>query len=197
MIPPIASRNPSQSALWRQQLARLRKQAHAWWAERTSRERFLLSAGALAVGIALIWTIGLKPALRDIEQARERLPRLHADAAQVDALILETQALTHRRSGQLEAGTLTEALDASLRRAGLESTSALSEVSSPEDSARQWEVILDNADAQRSMEWLSGLPYLLRLRIQSLDLRRASIEGRDRPGHVSGRVLIGQPEGTP
>lgn len=179
---------------WRQQLAGTQKHAQRWWAERTPRERLLLSLGALVAGLALIWTAGLQPALRDIEQARQQLPRLHADAAQVDALILESQALTHRRSGQINAGALTDALDASLRRAGLEASSTSRETGATgPDPARQWEITLSNADAQRSMEWLSGLPYLLRLHIDSLELRRASIDGRDRPGHVSGRVIVSLP----
>ncbi|MBB5214197.1 type II secretion system protein GspM [Parapusillimonas granuli] len=199
MTRPSSAPAAGSPAPWRQQLARLNRQTRAWWAERTSRERLLLRAAALAVGLALAWAAGLKPALRDIEQVRERLPRLRADAAQVDALILEAQALAHRRSGRLDADELAEALGAGLRRAGLEASATLNEISGPESgSPRQWEILLSGADAERAMEWLSGLPYLLRLRVHAVELRRASMDGRDRPGHVSGRIVVGPPaEGSP
>src|SRR3546814_12014539 len=63
---------------------------------------------------ALVWLLGLKPALNTIEQSREQLPRLHADAAQVDALILEAQALQRGQTGKIDA---TDILQAQIGRA--------------------------------------------------------------------------------
>jgi general secretion pathway protein M len=189
----------TRSALWRHQLIEIRRRGLAGWAERTSRERLLLSGSAIVVGLALVWSLGLQPALATIAQSREQLPRLHADAAQVEALIIEARALRHRQSGKLDAAGLAEALGASLQRAGLASSSTMTEMNVPRnDATRQWEVVLDNADAERVMEWLASLPHLLRLHAQAVELNRASIDGRDRPGYVTGRIVVGQPaEPTP
>lgn len=185
----------SQATVWRQQLDALKQQYVSWWKERTSQEQTLLRITAVLILVALIWTLGLQPALRTIAQSRELLPRLHAQAAQVDALILESQALQRRQSGKIEAADLSEALRIGLRRAGLEEASATLNETRPAagDKARHWEITLFNANAARVMEWLAGLPYLLQLETQAVDLARANVDGRDRPGHVSGRIVVRQP----
>lgn len=184
-----------QTAVWRQQLDALKLQAAAWWNERTSQERMLLRAGAIVVAVALVWSLGLRPALNSIAQSRELLPRLYANAAQVDALILEAQALQGRQSGKINTASLPEALRASLQRAGLEDSATLKEVpASKSGSSQQWEIALLNANAERTMQWLAGLPYLLQLQTQTVELQRTNIDGRDRPGHVSGRIVIHLPE---
>jgi general secretion pathway protein M len=162
--------------------------------ERTARERALLRIGAVVAIAALVWMHGLRPALNTIAQSRELLPRLHADAAQVDALILEAQSLQRRQSGTIDGNELSQALHASLRRAGLEEAVTLSETGPSSGSApRQWEITLSNASAAPVLEWLASLPYLLQLRIQTVELARATVDGRDTPGHVSGRIAVHQP----
>jgi general secretion pathway protein M len=192
-----ARRQPSESphaAVWRQHFDTLTQQAAAWWDERTSQERILLRAGAIVIALALIWTLGLRPALHSIAQSRELLPRLYANAAQVDALILEAQALQGRQSGKIDAASLPEALRASLQRAGLEDSATLNETpASKGGPSSQWEIALANANAERTMQWLAGLPYLLQLQTQAVELERSNIDGRDRPGHVSGRIVVHLP----
>ncbi len=184
-----------QTDIWHQQFDRLRGQASAWWKERTAQERMLLRTCAIVIIVALVWTQALRPALNTIEQSRELLPRLHTEAAQVDALILEAQTLQRSQAGKIDPATLPQSLRASLRRAGLEESATLSETSQPSNrSSRQWEITFANANAARVMEWLAGLPYLLRLQTQAVELARANIDGRDRPGHVSGRIVVQQPE---
>lgn len=184
----------TQAAIWRQQLNTLKLQAAAWWNERTQQERTLLRAGSIVVAMALVWTLGLKPALDSIAQSRELLPRLHANAAQVDALVLEAQALQRMQSGKIDAASLSQALRTSLQRSGLEDSSTLNEIRvSGGDSSQQWEITLLDASAERVMQWLAGLPYLLQLQTQTVELARANIDGRDRPGRVSGRIVVHQP----
>lgn len=190
-------RLPPQStptAVWRQQLDALRQQAGAWWKERTPRERLLLQAGSALLIVFLVWAQGLRPALDTIAQSRELLPHLRAQAAQADALILEAQDLQRVKTGQLQPAELAQALRASLRRAGLEESSTLSETrEAANDASPQWEIALVNANAGRAMQWLAGLPKQLRLQTESVDLVRANVDGRDRPGHVSGRIVVRQP----
>jgi general secretion pathway protein M len=188
--------SPNQAtAPWRQQFDLLKRAADTWWLQRTSQERRLLCLCAVVVVTALAWTLGLRPALNTIEQSRELLPRLRAQTAQVDTLILEARSLQRSQSGKIDPANLPQALRASLRRAGLEETATLSQTGQPSNnSPRQWEITMHNANATRLMEWLAGLPYLLQVQTQVVELKRASIDGRDRPGHVSGRVIVQLPE---
>lgn len=190
----MSTRRPSldfpQAAAWHQQLEGLKQQALDWWNLRTPQERKLLRLGSIVIAIAMLWTLGLRPALNSIAQSREQLPRLYANAAQVDALILEARSLQGRQAGSVDATTLPEALRASLQRAGLEDSATLSEAMVKGSSTPQWEIALTNANAERVMQWLAGLPYLLQLQIQDVQLDRTNIDGRDRPGHVSGQILV-------
>lgn len=183
-----------QTAAWRQQANALGQQARSWWRVRSAQEQRLLQVGCAVVVAALIWALGLQPALRSIEQSRDRLPQLHADAAQVQAYILEAQALQRRHAGTIDTTQLTQALQTSLLRAGLDEAATLEETTGANAAIRQWEVTLFNAGAAQTMEWLAEMPYLLRLQTPIINLDRANVEGRDRPGHVSGRILVRQPQ---
>lgn len=189
---PFFSKSP-QSVAWRLQLDALRQQAGAWWKERTSRERTLLRSGMAVVIVALVWTQALQPALQTIAQSRELLPQLHAQAAQVNALILEAQNLQRGQSSTIAPAALSEALRASLRRSGLDASATLSEIpGSPAGASRLWELALSDANATRVMEWLAALPLLVQLHVQTIELARTNVDGRDRPGHVSGRIVLSQ-----
>lgn len=190
--PPLFSKSP-QSAAWRQQLDTFRQQAGAWWKERTSRERTLLRSGMAVVLVALVWSQALQPALQTIAQSRELLPQLHAQAAQVNALILEAQNLQRGQASTIAPAALSEALRASLRRSGLDASATLSEAPAPVPGvSRLWELALSDANATRVMEWLAALPLLVQLQVQTIDLARTNVDGRDRPGQVSGRIVLSQ-----
>src|SRR5690606_37157629 len=118
----------------------------------------------------------------------------HADAARVDALIAEARALQRADSGHMDAASLSDALRASLRRAGLEASATVSEdIAAGDNSPRQWNIALLNADVAHVMQWLAELPYLLRVQTQVVDLARANIDGRDRPGSVTGSIRVTLP----
>ncbi len=181
------------AAGWRQQARTLALPVLTWWKTRTPREQGLLRVAALIILAALLWTQGLRPALHTIEQSRTLLPGLHAQAAQVDALIRESQALRQGQSGSIDPAGLTEALQTSLRRAGLDASAALKEVPPTEgDGSPEWEIALVDAHATRVMEWLASLPGLVHLHTRNVELSRSNIDGRDRPGQVSGRILLQQ-----
>ncbi len=187
------------TSAWRRQAATLRQSVHAWWKGRTPREHRLLSVGAVIVATALIWTVGLAPALNTIEQSRQLLPRLHADAAKVNALIVESQSLARSHTGRIKAGSMPDALRNSLARAGLAANAVVSDADADQHSTGwQWDIALSNADAVHVMEWLAGLPSLLQVQTQQVELARANVEGRDRPGQVTGLIRVRLPaEGKP
>lgn len=183
-------RRPVHVAGMRQRIKETLQPVSAWWAVRTARERRLLGMGAIVVGTALIWVVGLKPSLDSIARSREHLPRLRADVIQVNALILEAQALQRRPAGRLEPAAMPQALHESLRRAGLESSVRLKTTggASPGGTTGTWEIELADAGADRVMQWLDTLPGQFNVRISSATLIRSRVEGRDRPGRVSGNI---------
>lgn len=178
----------------RMPLAAFRQQAKAWWNARTPRERTLLSVALAAAIATLAWTQAVQPALHTIAQSRERLPRLHADAARVDALIAEAQVLERTGSGRMDADSLPDALRASLRRAGLEASAVVSDAPAADNQPqRHWDIALRDADVARVMKWLAELPYLLHVQTRFVELARANVDGRDRPGSVTGNIRIALP----
>ncbi|MCC2595589.1 type II secretion system protein M [Pusillimonas sp. MFBS29] len=179
---------------WRRQIDTVGQQLNSWWRLRNQREQRLLQVGGIFLVAFLIWTIGLQPAVKSIRESSAQLPQRHADAAQVHAYILEARALQRRHAGTIDPAQLTEALQSSLLRAGLDDVATLTTVDEDGETTRQWELSLFNASAVSVMEWLSEVPYLLRLQTPAITLERASVDGRDRPGHVSGRVLVSLPE---
>lgn len=188
------STRPAAAAPVRRRIAVVGQQAHAWWRTRTPRERTLLSAALAALAATLAWTLAIRPALHTIAQARQQLPRLHADAARVDALIAEARGLEQAESGRMDAANLAGALRASLQRAGLQASAVVSEEPAAGDGLpRQWDIALLNADVARVMKWLAELPYLLHVQTRFVELARANIDGRDRPGSVTGRVRVSLP----
>ena len=180
---------------WQRQLRSGKQQFSAWWSGRTPRERRLLRVGALAVALTLLWTLGLRPALDSISRSREHLPRLHAEAARIDALILEAQTLQRRQAGRVPVNELPDALRASLRRAGLDTAAVLQDGPGGTTGTplREWEITLSDASAAHVMEWLAGLPYLLHARIKTLTLVRSRLDGRDQPGRVDGSIILQWP----
>lgn len=187
--PPAPSPSP-QAGNWKAGAAAARQQAGAWWAQRTPRERRLLRAGALVLSVALLWLAGLKPALDTISRQHDQLPRLRAEAARIDAMILEAQALQRRQSGRTSTADMPQALQATLRRSGLEAAASLQPAGGAGSAATQWEIRLADASATHAMEWLAALPHLLHVRVTQVELSRSRIDGRDRPGQVSGHVIL-------
>ncbi len=71
----------------------LRARADAFWQERTEQERKLLRIGAIVVGLGLFYGLLIGPALDGRAQLRKNLPVLHQQAAEMQQLAREAQAL--------------------------------------------------------------------------------------------------------
>lgn len=177
----------------RVRLEPLARRTRAVWQQRTSREQVLLRGGAVLLVIVLLWMLALRPALQTLEAAGQQLPVLQAQAARLEAVLLEAQALTRGRSGSIPAGGDTErALQTSLRAAGLETVSALSRLDGAAVGATHWQVQFVNAPAGRIMEWMANLPFVAQMQTHRADLTRSNVNGRDRPGQLSGVVVLVQ-----
>jgi general secretion pathway protein M len=175
---------------WRARLEPLARRSHAVWQQRTAREQRLLKGGALLLIAAVLWAASLRPALHKIQHAREQLPVLQAQASQLDAIILEAKALGRGRSGVLSAAETELALQASLRSMGLDGVSVLSRPEGATTREAQWQFQFTNAPAGRIMEWMANLPFVAQLQTRQVDLARSNVDGRDRPGLLSGVIVL-------
>ncbi|NBO89041.1 MAG: type II secretion system protein M, partial [Betaproteobacteria bacterium] len=88
---------------------------HARWEQLSVRERTGLRAAALVLALALLWQVGLDPALRVWQQSPERhaqLDRQHAQLAalQAQARSLQAQPRLSRQEAQQSLSQLTRDL---------------------------------------------------------------------------------------
>src|SRR5690606_38039624 len=175
----------------------LAAQAREAWQRRTPREQRLLKGGALLLGVALLWTAGLKPALESIDNARSQLPALQAQASRLNAVILEAKALDRGRSGAMSAEETEQALRASLGSAGLDTLAQFGPHPAGEAGKTQWQVRFDNAPAGRIVEWMSSLPFVAQVQTLQAALERSVVDGRDRPGQLTGTIVLAMPSKEP
>ncbi|RZT05860.1 general secretion pathway protein M [Duganella sp. CF402] len=71
----------------------LRARADAFWQVRTEQERKLLRIGGIVVGLGLFYGLLIDPALTGRAALHKSLPQLHQQAAEMQAMAREAQAL--------------------------------------------------------------------------------------------------------
>ncbi|MER1967084.1 type II secretion system protein GspM [Castellaniella sp. GW247-6E4] len=178
---------------WRGRLEPLRLRLAVSWAQRTPRERILLCIAAALVLCAGCWFIGVRPALDTIARVQTQLPGLQARAAQLDAIILEAEALGRERQGVLSATETGRALETSLESAGLGTSGGLTSIAETGGDLGRWRLALEDAPAARVLSWMASLPAIAQLRVLRVDIARSVVDGRDRPGRLTGEVLLALP----
>ena len=92
---------------------RLKEQLGLYWIARTDQERRFLSIGGAVVVLALVYAVGIAPALEGRERLRKELPLLRQEAASLQALALEAGELARTVPPQVTPMT-RESLTASL-----------------------------------------------------------------------------------
>lgn len=91
----------------------------AWWVGLGPRERAMTAvAGSFAL-LALLYLAALEPAWKARARLDAELPRLRAQAAEIDALAQEAKRLASRGVAVESAGAAKAALEQSLARANL------------------------------------------------------------------------------
>ena len=96
-------------------IARLR----TWWLGLARRERAMTAAAGSFVLLALLYLIAIEPAWKARERLGAELPRLRAQAAEVNSLAQEARQLASRGTAVESAATAKVALEQSLARANL------------------------------------------------------------------------------
>ena len=91
----------------------------AWWLGLARRERTMTAAAGAVVLLALLYLIAIEPAWKARERLAAELPRLRAQAAEVNSLAQEARGLTSRGIAVESAAAAKTALEQSLARANL------------------------------------------------------------------------------
>lgn len=99
-------RTGAAAAGWRTTLAQ-------YWQALSSRERKLVLAGASLLGLALLWTLALAPALQTLRQAPQQRAQLEAQLARMTRWAAQAAAL--RAAPRLEREAAVRALEAATR----------------------------------------------------------------------------------
>jgi len=90
--------------------ASLRQQATTWWQARTPRERQAVLVVALLLGVLVVWSLLVQPALRTMRDAPAQLDRLDAQLQQMQRIAAESVALrTAPRVSPAQAGAALQA----------------------------------------------------------------------------------------
>lgn len=97
-------------------LTSLRQQADAWWRTRGGRERQAVALVAFVLGVFVVWSVLVQPALRSVRAAPEQLDRLEAQMQQVQRVAAESTAL--RAAAPVSAAQAGIALKAASDRLG-------------------------------------------------------------------------------
>lgn len=165
------------------------------WQAMSARERKGVSAVGVVLGLTLIWSVLIDPAMVRLARANADIPRLQAQRAELDALVREAQALGGRAQSVLPASAQQEGLIASLAAAGLASA-----VVPTQDDEGRWQLAVGDVPAPVLMQWLADIVEPIRLRPSTLDLARVNdAGGRPVPGRVHGTIKladIAEPEAS-
>ena len=108
-------------------LASLRQQGRAWWRGRTPRERQAVSLVGAVLGLFIVWSVLVQPALRTVREAPAQLDRLEAQYQQMQRVAAESSAL--RGAARVSPTQATAALRSATERLGDRATLTLIGVS--------------------------------------------------------------------
>jgi general secretion pathway protein M len=104
-------------------IAQLRERLGVYWLARTDQERRMLSIGAAAAVVALVYSVFIDPALSGRARLQKDLPQLRQQAAQLQAMARDAGELSRQPAQQVTPMT-KESLTASLTALGMTPQSA-------------------------------------------------------------------------
>ena len=97
-------------------MASLRQQAGTWWQGRSRRERQAVVIVLFVLGLFVVWSLAVQPALRTVNDAPAQLDRLDAQYQQMQRVAAESTAL--RGAPRVSPAQATLALKAATDRLG-------------------------------------------------------------------------------
>ena len=148
-----------------------------WWIGLSRRERLATLAATALVAATLLYLLAMEPAWRTRARLAAELPRLRAEAVQVDALAAEAKKL-RTRTRALESPAQTKAALEKLMAEKQLPTGALRE------EGERLMVSVRRVDAGAWLAWLKEASTELPLRIASARISRVG------PGLVDAEVAL-------
>lgn len=170
------SRNASQF------LDPLRQQIHRAWSQLGARERLAVAAAAAVACLALLWWVGLAPALKTLRQAPQQHQQLDGQLARMRALADSAQALRSQGLAQpLARDAAQRALDQATR-------DLLGNQAQQQLQGDQVTIVLNAASPEALARWLEQVRVNARLVPTQADLQYSAT-----PAGWSGRLVLGGP----
>lgn len=155
------------------------------WARMEARERRLVALAAAVVGLALLWWLGLAPALRTLRAADDQRAALQVQAQQMQQLKAEAEAL--KALPRMSRDEALRALEGAVKQR-LGDTGQLSVVG---DRAN---VTLKNTPADALAQWLADARINARATPVDARLTRGANAAAGAPVLWSGTLSLGLPK---
>lgn len=133
----------------------LQQSLYAFWTEREVRERRTIAIGAAAVGVILLYMVGIAPAWEGAARLQKDLPQLRQQALSLQALSREALALAANAPPPAILST-RESIEATLARKGMKAQSVVV----TGDLVR---IQLTGASFAATVEWLDEVQKTARL----------------------------------
>ena len=156
-----------------------------WWAGLAQRERIILIAGMVVLGLLVIWLLIIEPVVNKRADLRREVMQLSADHTWMQQAALEVR----RRAGMQSAGQAGAAvaggsvltlIEVSANAANL--NEAIDRVQPEGDGARLW---FEAVPFDGLVRWLAELEQR-----QGLLVSQLAVDAGAEPGMVSARVLV-------
>ncbi|PPE70452.1 type II secretion system protein M [Caldimonas thermodepolymerans] len=144
-------------------LDQVKAQAAARWAALGARERRLVLAAGLLLVVALVWWVGLQPALRTLREAPPRIAQLDEELRVMRGLAAESQQL--KSAPTINQGQAVRALQAATERLGPAGRLNVQ--------ADQATLTLQSAPAEAVLGWLGEARSAGRARVVQAQLVRS------------------------
>ncbi len=169
---------PRMAALLAQMEAALQR-----WRQLSRRDqRAVLALATLAV-LLMAWVLLVRPAWRELERARNELPRLQYEQAQLQSVLNQIRVLEQQASPVPTLEGQEQALEHSLQ-----ALAPYCRRGSAQNGVQL--VVCQSAPAAGLMDWLLHYPRLLGLNVQALTISRAVVDSRERAGLLDGRIEL-------
>lgn len=153
----------------------------SFWQQRNARERRLLTVGGVLLALALLWLVGVEPALDGRERWRKDLPQLRADAARVQALSQQLPAAPPR------APSASSPVDKAALESGLAAQGLKAQSLNVQDAGGVLLVRASFTDVSFAAlsEWLQQ-----QQRASQLSVSEASVTARERLDRVDAQLTL-------
>lgn len=141
-----------------------------FWSQRNPRERRMLQAGFIFVVLALVYLLGLDPALKKKNKLEKEIPQLRQQAAEMQVMAAQYTQIASAIAGGVTPVT-RELVDTSLERRGIKAQS----LSVTEEFVR---LQVNSVGYDNMMEWLLEMQKALHLAVEDAKVTALSESGQ-------------------